>query len=208
MSPKIVDKEKRKQEIARVALDLFADRGFEATSIRQIAQAAGVGKGTIYEYFDSKVEIVFAALKVWIDEMEQMAEGAAREVDHPAERLRAFALGAVESFVADERAFRLFIGMLQLGFAGSPLLSNFQIIKELTASSRAMVVEVIRDGTARGLFRPEAQARADSIAINLVAYLDGIGMHYYFDPDFVDIRRQVNDYLDGLIRSLLIEPAD
>ncbi len=42
MSPKIVDKEKRKKEIAQATLEVFAEKGFEATSMSQIAKLAGI----------------------------------------------------------------------------------------------------------------------------------------------------------------------
>ena len=61
MSPKLVDKEQRKQEIALVALDLFAEKGIEAASISEVAKAAGIGKGTVYEYFASKEELIVSA---------------------------------------------------------------------------------------------------------------------------------------------------
>ena len=48
MSPKFVDREQKTQKIAQAALEMFAQRGFAATSVDQIAQAAKVGKGTIY----------------------------------------------------------------------------------------------------------------------------------------------------------------
>ena len=50
--------EKRRQEISAVAIPLFVERGFNETSIRQIASAAEMGKSTLYDYFDSKDEIL------------------------------------------------------------------------------------------------------------------------------------------------------
>ena len=61
MSPKIVDRDLRRREIAMAALEVFAEHGFEATSISQIAAAAGVGKGTIYLYFATKAELTVEA---------------------------------------------------------------------------------------------------------------------------------------------------
>ena len=61
MSPKFVNREKKRAEIAKVALELFTNRGYGSTSVGQIAQASGMGKGTLYEYFDTKADIFFAA---------------------------------------------------------------------------------------------------------------------------------------------------
>ena len=70
MSPKIVDKEKRKKEIIDATLKLFSQKGYEATSMSQIAELAGIGKGTIYEYFESKEELILNAVKSWVEIME------------------------------------------------------------------------------------------------------------------------------------------
>src|SRR5881394_2807946 len=54
-------KDPRPEEIISAALDVFTDRGFAATKLEDIARRAGVTKGTIYLYFDSK-EALFKAL--------------------------------------------------------------------------------------------------------------------------------------------------
>lgn len=62
MLPKIVRKNKRRREIALCAIDLIAENGLSKTSVDTIASAAGVGKGTVYLYFNSKEEIM---IEIW-----------------------------------------------------------------------------------------------------------------------------------------------
>jgi AcrR family transcriptional regulator len=52
-------KQRTRETIARVALDLFAEQGFHATTIRQVADAADVAPRTVSGYFPSKEELVF-----------------------------------------------------------------------------------------------------------------------------------------------------
>ena len=47
-------KEARPSELSAAALDLFVEKGFAATRLEDVAQRAGVSKGTLYLYFDSK----------------------------------------------------------------------------------------------------------------------------------------------------------
>lgn len=54
-------KEARPGEILEAALDLFAEKGFAATKLAEVAKRAGVSKGTVYLYFESK-EALFQAL--------------------------------------------------------------------------------------------------------------------------------------------------
>ncbi|WP_419176592.1 TetR/AcrR family transcriptional regulator [Desulfosediminicola sp.] len=53
-------KRKTREAILNAAIELFGKNGFEATSISQLAQKAGVGKGTVYSYFSTKQDILNA----------------------------------------------------------------------------------------------------------------------------------------------------
>ena len=67
MAPKVVDKEQRRKEIARTCSDLIHDIGMKKLTVAQVAIKAGVGKGTIYEYFENKDDIVFEIMNIHID---------------------------------------------------------------------------------------------------------------------------------------------
>lgn len=67
ISPKREDKIDRKAKIMEVALKLFAEEGFHNTSIAKIAKTAGVSKGLMYNYFESKDELLHAILLETID---------------------------------------------------------------------------------------------------------------------------------------------
>src|SRR5271166_5322803 len=56
-------KEARPGEIVEAALRLFADRGFAATKLEDVAAAAGIGKGTIYLYFPTKEDLFRAVVR-------------------------------------------------------------------------------------------------------------------------------------------------
>ncbi|MBI1261220.1 MAG: TetR family transcriptional regulator [Rhizobiales bacterium] len=53
-------KEERPAEIMEAALTLFSEKGFAATRLEDVAEAAGVSKATIYLYFDSKIDLLLA----------------------------------------------------------------------------------------------------------------------------------------------------
>ena len=66
------DPSHRRQEILDAALDLFADRGFQGTSVRDIARAVGVNEATLYHYFPSKAAILDAILDVLLEERSEL----------------------------------------------------------------------------------------------------------------------------------------
>jgi DNA-binding transcriptional regulator YbjK len=50
----------RELRILEAALDLFGRKGFEATTVSAICEAAGVSEATLYEYFESKEQVLFS----------------------------------------------------------------------------------------------------------------------------------------------------
>ena len=62
-------REERKQQIMQAALELFANKGFNATSISMIAKEAGISKGLMYNYFESKEQLIVEIMDGMIAEM-------------------------------------------------------------------------------------------------------------------------------------------
>ena len=60
-------RKQKKELILESALELFAENGFHVTSISQIAKKAGISKGLIYNYFESKTEILSEIIKIGFD---------------------------------------------------------------------------------------------------------------------------------------------
>lgn len=89
---------KRKQ-ILDGARATFLARGFEAASMGEIARAAGVSKGTLYVYFDSKDALFTALLEEMHSEAAERAQPLETRDAPPAEVLRTFALGLARKLV-------------------------------------------------------------------------------------------------------------
>jgi len=70
--PKIIDHDKRKQEILKRAFVIFAQRGYQDTNLSYIADRCGISRPTLYLYFKDKEEIFYFAVR-------EMTEGMFRE---------------------------------------------------------------------------------------------------------------------------------
>lgn len=57
--PKLQRKQNKRKQIAKSTCNLFIEKGFVNISISDIAKVAQIGKGTVYEYFENKEDIVF-----------------------------------------------------------------------------------------------------------------------------------------------------
>src|ERR1700681_4132335 len=69
--PKIVDHAKRREEIALVACEVVAARGFEQATVARIARAAGYTTGMVAHYYESKQAIILAALRLILMRIEE-----------------------------------------------------------------------------------------------------------------------------------------
>src|SRR6202163_4760503 len=69
--PKIVDHAKRRDEIALVACQVVASRGFEQATVARIARAAGYTTGMVAHYYESKQDIILAALRLILLRIEE-----------------------------------------------------------------------------------------------------------------------------------------
>ncbi len=79
---------KTKEKILSVAEQLFAEKGFNGTSIEKIANAAGVNKGLIYYHFKDKKDIVVSIFKGIINEIEQTVRLSVPEEDSEIDHLQ------------------------------------------------------------------------------------------------------------------------
>ena len=69
--PKVVDHGERRDVIAQVACRVVADYGFKQATVARIARAAGYTTGMVAHYFESKQEIILAALRLLLLRIEQ-----------------------------------------------------------------------------------------------------------------------------------------
>ncbi len=88
--PKIVDKKEKKAQILEVAIQVFASKGVNNTTIAEIALAANIGKGTVYEYFTSKDEIFSASFHFFMAKIENVIFNRINQISDPLEKLIAY----------------------------------------------------------------------------------------------------------------------
>ncbi|MFN3385331.1 MAG: TetR/AcrR family transcriptional regulator [Candidatus Thermochlorobacter sp.] len=75
-------REAKRQLLLHAAIAVFSQKGFHETKMQDIADEAGVGKGTLYEYFETKEDLFFAVYESWIHEYEMdMERQAAAHLD-------------------------------------------------------------------------------------------------------------------------------
>ncbi|TDD65092.1 TetR family transcriptional regulator [Actinomadura darangshiensis] len=103
--PSLRERKKRRtrQAIATAALRLFAEHGYEETTIADIAAAADVSPRTFFSYFPSKEDVVFAEID---DRLAEVAERLRRTPgETPMETIRRSIVDVLEAIVAEHRDY-------------------------------------------------------------------------------------------------------
>lgn len=174
--PKIVDKEERRREICLAAIDLFSQKGYEKVTIKEIAEASGIGKGTVYEYFESKKDILLKSTKQFF--LELMDNEVFKNIDfsNSIEGIETFARETVKIFKDSNTDF--FLAYFELLLVNLRNESNEEMLNDLREvffEFRSLLQNVMDEGKAKGMIPSHVDTK--KLAISLFAYLDGLMLH-------------------------------
>ncbi|MFV2081722.1 MAG: TetR/AcrR family transcriptional regulator [bacterium] len=199
MTAKIVDREQRREEIAKAAMGLFSVKGFETTSISQVARAAGIGKGTVYEYFSSKDELIATSILLWCESIIEGAMSIIREIKDPEQKLRTFVLLSVEPLIANEHSIKTSVFIFQLILSKLDNQVFFNTLQQAFSNMGDIIVDIIMEGRQQGVFHITDEKEAEMLAINLMAFLDGILLHHMIIGEKFNLLSQVEHYMKYLL---------
>ena len=143
------------ERIIEVALDLFSERGYEATSMRDIASALGLSPGAFYHHFPSKEAVLVAVCLPLVDGMVRFAEEAKHTPDVGVAMLEPY----LDVLLAHGRLLRLVAGdvaVYRVDEIGPPIreaAETIQVALETSTGADPLVV-----GCALGALHGGAQA--------------------------------------------------
>ena len=199
-------KEARPQEILDAAYTVFTEKGFASARMEDIARAAGVTKGTVYLYFDSK-ETVFKGLIVgaFSERFDAMAALIA-DFNGSCADLLAEILRTLGEFVATSD--RIGLPKIVIGEIGKfPELAKFYR-HEVIGRGMKLWEAILRRGIERGEFRdvPIEHGIRLCIAPVLLAAIWRTTFAQFDDKPY-DIEGLIETHVDMLLRGLRKEPA-
>jgi AcrR family transcriptional regulator len=169
-----------RRRLVESALDVFAERGYHAATLSEIAARAGLTTGAVYSTFGSKKALLIAAC----------TQGAADDGEVGGLADAGSLKQALESLVLDRartglspatlRLLKLQVEVLKLGLREPEVLSAMASSgdQQLDAVARAIEELAARDGTALNM-------PAREIAVLLSAMLNGLGLIQLVDPTVV-----------------------
>ena len=142
-------REGRREDIIRAALEVFGDKGIFSARIEEVAAAAGIGKGTVYEYFRSKDELISASIRY---EMEEFANMVKDTVDRE-ETVRAKLKAMVEAVILHHRQNRHKMLDINPATVSGSMKDLKALFLEQNARWLAWLEEIIDAGVASGEIR-------------------------------------------------------
>ena len=145
-------KQGTRRKVLEAARDLFNEIGYDETTIRAIAERAGVSVGSVFTTFASKADVLSQV-------MDDRVEALFTELDRVARHLRGSVIDRISSVFAihydfECRRVKLFLAHIAASY--SPTLETTTIPYGRNSRFKGMLLDMMADGVERGEVRPDA----------------------------------------------------
>jgi len=182
-------RKKRRKQIYDGAVKVFAEKGFHAATTQEIADAAGLAKGTLYEYVKDKEEILILTLEEAIAQINSEIEMALEGIESHEERLRRMNLVHLKFAENYKSTAKVFLyEMSNLSPAGKKRYS------ELLDSMLARQQKVIDDGIQAGCFKKLDSRLASELFLHTCSFYFGYGDLPHQKSSTEDITNFIMEY--------------
>ena len=190
----------RKKTILEAAGRVFARKGYAAARMIEVAEAAAVGKGTIYEYFRSKEDLFFAVFEEMMHEAGASISRMARELDGPfGQRMKTLSDNIIQSWLGQLDTYALVMEFWS-ATASSPGREHFKaVFQNGYGHLRTVVGELIRAAQAEG--EVSADSDAHGVASALIGTWDALLLQAWIDPSF-DALAASRSFMEVVIRGM------
>ena len=155
--------QKKRRRIIETASRVFAERDYHAVTMDEVAQRSGVGKGTLYRYFDSKEDLFIALMDEGLALLADRLEEEQKAEVPPAETLSRMIHAIVRSFCQHLPFFRILNGD-----KGRIIVRKKQLFQERRRRMVITLGRVLEHGMAAGVFRQMDIEVTPSLLIGMV----------------------------------------
>ena len=187
----------RRKQIVTAAVQLFSERGYFQTTVQEIADAAGVSAGLIYQYFDDKEDLLLLAildvLDSYTNEIPKAVEGITDPLDRCCAAFRAYC------HVVDSRQAATI-----LAYRSTKSLphQHRELIKNTERQTNRIISGYIEACIESGLFR---QVDSEIATYQLVMYAHAWALKQWQLARRMDLETYVNQGLDLFLHAMLTD---
>ncbi len=139
---------RRRKEIAHTSVRLFLKKGFNETSMREVAEAAGIGKSTLYDYFPSKEDILLSFAEAELQRLTEQVKEIVDQKTGAQEKLRRI-MFAYMDYLAENEEFYLKLSY-EVQRLGQESLERIQSKRH---AFQDLLRNILEEGIREGCFR-------------------------------------------------------
>ena len=180
-------------------MQVFAREGYHRARMESVAAEAGIGKGTVYEYFRSKTDLFLALHDHMLSELKAFYMRELSGIQRPTLILGRFIAVAFQTFRLWEPFFLVFFDFWAEGGRGEQQALLQTRLREAQSVSRNDIAAIISAGVKDGSFRCDNPSLA---AASILASLDGLVLQWLCDRDAFDLDAMRESFTQTTLRSL------
>ncbi len=186
-------------QIVEAAIKVFAREGLEKGKIADIAKEAGIGKGTVYEYFRSKDEIFKAIEKNFFAYFQSIFQTLKTEPLKPSEKLEKFINSGLDLFIEMGDAMLILTELWAQASRGHWHSGDTSIFVDAYSFYRTEINSILNEGIKMGELR---EMNKNGIATLLLAFIDGMAWQYMVLKDPEEFQKVKTEAVESFMRGI------
>lgn len=194
-------KAERPQEILEAAFIEFSRNGFATTTLDQIAERAGVTKGTIYVYFENKEHLFISMVRDVTKPTFDIVQDMFATYEHSTADLLRAQFSFIYQHIVEDRRRREVVRMLIAEAPRFPELAD-RYYQEVLRPCLDLLKQAIQRGMDRGEIRKSSIIKSPQVVIAPIALVD-LWMMMFDDRQPLDLKAYFKAHLDLVLNGLL-----
>ena len=190
----------KKQLIIEAAIKVFARDGLEKGKIADIAKEAGIGKGTVYEYFRSKEEIFKAIEYYMFKDFNLIFDQLRSSSLSPTQKLISLMENALDMFMEMGDILLILMELWAQAGRGHVHGSDHSLFVEYYDDYRKRVESILEDGIKTGELR---EMNKEGVATLLLAFMDGLVWQFVMLKDSKKFNKVKSEAVESFMRGIL-----
>lgn len=191
MCARVVDKAKKRRQILEAARDVFSRQGIYNFKMIDIAKRAEIGKGTLYEYFRDKEDLIAGVFNNFLREVNHYVEQQMKLDENPRDQIKTYlatSLGYFEKY--PENLHLVFDLWSKIIKQQGNVTSTLEVFSEDYRTLIGKIADVIRCGQERREFKT---IDSQTVASALMAYVEGIMFQVVIGVYKLDSRKTADE---------------
>jgi AcrR family transcriptional regulator len=189
----------RREHLVRLAAELFAEKGYQATTVRNIADEAGILSGSLYHHFDSKESIVDEILSSFFDELNAANKAVLEGGGDPHTVLAELVRNCFRTLVPHRAA----VMVMQNDWNYLRQFDRFDYLARAEEETERLWVGQIKRGQETGLFRDDIDAR---LTYRMIRDTIWVAVRWFHPAGRLDAERVADHYIAVLFDGISTGP--